>query len=118
MHNTQLESIVSTDTYNPAQVKLEEYNDMLFHYFNAVVRLNKYISTSFFSSLAVYLSFLLFFPLLLRFGSTSTPKPKCLQSPPLARAYCQIGELREREAGGGRGRIPGPPNRCALKVAK
>ena len=41
MHNTQLESIVSTDTYNPAQGKLEEYNNMLFYYFNAVVHLNK-----------------------------------------------------------------------------
>jgi len=42
MHNTQLESIVSTDTYNPAQVKLEQYNNMLFYYFNAIVHhLNK-----------------------------------------------------------------------------
>eukprot|EP00984_Skeletonema_dohrnii_P024079 scaffold13190_cov170-Skeletonema_dohrnii-CCMP3373.AAC.3 len=93
MHNTQLESIVSTDTYNPAQVKLEEYNDMLFHYFNAVVRLNKYNSTSFFSSLAVYLSFLLFFPLLLRFTTIAPPAPlnlNAVQSPPLARAYCQL----------------------------
>jgi len=55
--NAQLEAIVSTDTSTSTQAKHEEYNNMLFYYFKQLSTSTNN-STSFFSSLAAYLSFL------------------------------------------------------------
>jgi hypothetical protein len=39
--NAQLEAIVSTDTSTSTQAKHEEYNNILFYYFKAIVYINK-----------------------------------------------------------------------------